>query len=219
MKNIISLILISCLIFSCKKDSTTDQTPGPTNQSDNILYHSFSPNISLHSILSFVYNPDPLSCGNTPVPTDSSIDYNLNLNADSVNDFVIMVRTTSSTGGSIHCANETYTISINAINADDSINFTSTPGVYPVPIQYDTTSNNVINQTGSWQNQIGTLSLTGQGVNLPFNLHFTDSYIGIKIKNNFGWIHIAPDSLNGIIIKDYAINLTEYNSIKAGQKN
>ena len=49
-----------------------------------------------------------------------------------------------------------------------------------------------------------------------FNTSFKETYIGIKIKNNYGWIHIAPNN-NVIKIKECAINLTDYNQIKPGQ--
>jgi hypothetical protein len=45
-----------------------------------------------------------------------------------------------------------------------------------------------------------------------------DSYIGIKINNNYGWIHIAPIDNYYLEIKEYALNLTENNDIRVGQK-
>ena len=47
---------------------------------------------------------------------------------------------------------------------------------------------------------------------------FSETYVGVKMNNNFGWIHIKPRTGNVIYISYYAINLTVNNSIIAGQK-
>ena len=218
MKNISFVIIIFSFLVSCSKDKPITQ-PQNTTQPDNIFYHNFQPNITMHSVLYFIPNQDPESCGDYPVPSDTSTSFKINLDGDTTNDFIFNVATnpSSGAGGSFHCAHIVYTISISGIHAGDSISFT-TKNYIQVPVYYDTVSNNVITKNELWRNNV-MLSLSGQGVLLPGTASFGDAYIGVKIKNNVGWIHVAPIGLNGVIIKECAINLTPCNSIKAGQKN
>jgi hypothetical protein len=218
MKNIGFVILIICFLTSCKTDPPIPKCPIPPLP-DNILYHDLQPDSSIHSIRYFIYNMDPNSCGDTPVPADSSSACKLDINGDSINDFNIYVgHFPGSTEGSIHCVHVVYVIGISGLNAGDSISFVNNFQGLQVPFNYDTINNFNISHKASWSHN-ATIQGRTQGIFYGPSVYFNVRYIGVKVNNNYGWILVAPGGLNGIKVKEYAINLTDHNSIKAGQKN
>lgn len=72
-----------------------------------------------------------------------------------------------------------------------------------------------VSDSGNWQQYVAILRNVDP---FPSNTSFTESIIGVRKHNNFGWIQIALFGLNGITIKEYAYNHTANNSIRAGQK-
>ena len=86
--------------------------------------------------------------------------------------------------------------------------------MYLLPEKLDSITD--ISKKSKWSN-VGALSLLG-GCSLPFNTALSDMTIGIRKMNKYGWIHVKPKTGNGIYLLDYAIKLTDNNSIKSGQK-
>lgn len=79
---------------------------------------------------------------------------------------------------------------------------------------YDTTQ--VVSVTDNWTDQ-KVISLLEGDCNRP-QVGFGDTYWGLKLDSLYAWIHVERLNNNGIRIKEYAYNLTENKSIKAGQK-
>ena len=216
MKNICFPLIIICLLFSCKREKALNENQNQI-QADNILYHNIMPDTTIHSVQYFIHNEDPESCGDTPMPSDSFANYYVDINDDAINDFLIQTsHSPDSESGSIHCAHVVYLINIFGINSNDSISFTTLS--VDVPNNYDSVNNNLISSAATWI-QHAALRIAAQGVFYPVYASFQDTYIGVKVDNNYGWIHVAPSGYNGITIKEYAINLTASNPILAGQKH
>jgi hypothetical protein len=215
----IAFFFIICSLISCKKhDEQQDQIPPTPQQPDNILYHDIQPDSSIHSVTFYYPIIDPYSCGPVPSPHDSSAVFKLDINGDSINDFSIYTSHGVQEWNQIspHCKPVLYSIGISGINAGDSISFVH-PYSIDIPVRYDTANNKTISYISAWKAS-ATLQLIPQGLPYYPTASFSDTYIGIKVNYNIGWIHVAPSGFNGITIKEYAINLTLFNSINAGQK-
>jgi len=208
------LLVIILFALSCKKEPAVN---GSYPYSNNILYHDFQPDTQIHSIQYFIPNYDPESCGDYPVPDNANVTLKIDIDGDGIDDLAFNAGQYPTSGGSIHCENVIYYVVMSGISGD-SISFIHPQG-FDVPLNYDTVSNNVIDNSASWTNSVDLAGSSEGGVPPPFFTSFNDTYIGIKINNKLGWIHIAPASLNGVIIKEYAINLTAFHLIKVGQKH
>ena len=210
MKQFILFLTILILVFSCERyDSHTIN--------DNILYFDYIPDTSIGTIKYFTPSPVPpsiMNCPNIPTPQDSVTSIYLDVNQDKINDFFIeAVHNKVDFGCGSHCICFYYRIAINGLN---NVSFISTylkDDLDYVPIKYDSLS--TVNKDSTW-NERAFLYLYSPGA--PFSTDFFDCYIGIKICNHYGWINIAPTGKNGIVIKEYALNLTEDKNIKCGQK-
>lgn len=209
MKNFLVITLAFAMLVSCKKDRHKD-----LRLPDNILYHKFDPDLSARSVRYFQYVTP--YCGDVPVPSDSLTSLQVDLNNDSTVDFKFIINHEGLPDwpGSAHCPHLHFNIAIFSENDKVWLSVTGTSGT---PVMLHDTINGVISGNCIWET---TCLLRSQYVWVlaGFETDFTDSYIGIKIYNNYGWIHIRPSSLNGIEISEFAINRTENNSIRAGQK-
>jgi hypothetical protein len=215
MKNIGYFITILTILVACNKDSKNQNI----KYSDNIRYQDLIPGKIIHSVRYFERNMDPESCGDDPIPEDSSAIFSIDMDGDSIADFMIGAGHSVSDGqGSIHCAHIIYSIGIGGLQPGDSISITSSNDCHDAAIKYDTITNVNITNNSLWQKS-ATLKVGAQGMIWYQWASFGDMYIGVKITNHFGWIHVEPAPFNGIIIKEFALNLTPHNSIKAGQKN
>jgi hypothetical protein len=212
------VVLICCFLVSCKKAERIEQIqnlPIP----DSIKYVDFQPDIILKSNLYMIINEDPESCGDTPFPSDSSAQYQLDMDGDSVDDFAIIAsHSPGNSSGSTHCGHFHYTIEIYGINTEDSISTKLTDYGIKVACNYDTLVNRVIGDSGSMWNSSAVLRDASQGYLWPLYYDFNDTYIGVKVNNKYGWIHVSPRSITGIFIKEYGFNPNVFKSINAGQK-
>jgi len=212
------LVIIFCLLVSCKKDKIIQQNQN-LSKSDSIKYKDFQPDIILKSNLYMIINQDPESCGDTPFPDDSTAKYQLDIDGDSVNDFAILAsHSPGISSGSTHCDHIHYTMYIYGINAEDSISTKLTKYGIKVACNYDTLVNRVIGDSGSTWNSSAELRDASQGYSWPIYYDFDDTYIGVKVNNKYGWIHVSPRSLTGIFIKECGFNPNVFKSINAGQK-
>jgi hypothetical protein len=202
------LILIGLLAVLCEKNGNNDQ-----EKEDEIVYTDIIPDIEIQSVRFFEPSSVPLGCPYIPTPSDSIINYNLDIDSDSVEDYTIKVRHRLQTDEYCgHCYPYQYTISIEGANNDsiclDPVNrhvaFQMNIGVE-------------ISDSSRW-GEDGFLSLDPDCPGYyPYVVTLEDKYIGVKTKNMFGWINVAPLDNNGIKISEYAINKTEGNIIKTGQ--
>lgn len=231
MKNVVAFLVLAICVFSCKKDSPINQlgsSPKATDSTlvlkDSILYKSLDSNARVVSIRSWLSIPNPnSSCSNKislADPSDSSASLKIDVNGDNIMDFVFLAYHSSSTafcGNGSPCASPDYNtqISIECINIIDSIKNSETD--YKYPLSNDTSA--VMSNTDHWFKGQGFFSLSQPCTPFSnFYIFLKEMYIGIKIGNNYGWIHVKPINYNGVQIIDYAINLTPGNPIKAGQK-
>jgi hypothetical protein len=193
--------LLGILTFSCEKDN---QKP-----KDEIIFKDLSPDIEIQTVRFYTPVSDPIAnCDAIPTPTDSSSSFDLDLNNDQIMDFRILVgqfeekRWRNPEG----CRNFFYRNSIVGLSEN---NFVSINNDW-VPQKYnfsDTISYNISNTYPpliSWH------------LNARLDI-FNGEYIGIKINNSIGYIHVNQLPNRGIKIMDFGFNKTEYNDIICGQ--
>lgn len=206
MKQKLLLIsLFGLLTFSCEKNN-------PEPHQDEIMYQDISPNKEIQTVRFYTFQDHLICTANVPTPSDSSAHYDLDLNNDQVSDFRINVAHSKYTSGYCgHCDRYTYNISIKGLSVNDSIAKSSSE--YWIPKIFN--DSDTINNKNVWVS-CGDLLLL-EGCSLPFNTDFDKGFIGVKINNSLGYIHIERMSNNGIRILDYGFNKTENKSIRCGQ--
>jgi hypothetical protein len=186
---------------------------------DNIFYYKFEPYISINSVRQFEKPQSPVCYDDIAVPDDSSTSISIDINNDKIEDFEFIASHKKYYPDKYcgHCsAFYEYQISINQLLTSDSVCRSNIFFNVKLFSYGDSIVNKEVFDTG------GTI-----GINIPcvisFGFSSMDAYVGFKNNVNYGWIHIAPISNNyylnnGIIIKEFAINLTDDNPIRAGQK-
>ena len=170
---------------------------------DNIIYHTFTPNINLHSIRSY-YND---GCDHM-VPNDSSAIYTLDINDDSVVDFTIVAKHHFTGNQCGRCADgyvEEIIINGQGISVYSTNNY----------FAHYLNESQIISNDLTWNTQA---RLSFQGCMLPWTNYIENSYIAIKLNDKFGWIRVKGASNNGVILMEYAYNNANGLTIKAGQK-
>jgi len=185
---------------------------------DKILYKELNPTVQLNTVKSITSYNYGICTEDRPTPRDSITSWGLDIDSDSKNDFKFIVEhsnwaTDHPNDYCGHCNIYVYFIKMKALNSGDSISYN--PHM-DEPKSYNTTE--YISTTDAFRNFNILYIQGGCGSVIP-RFKFQDSYIGIKHGNKLGWIHIVPFGINGIEIKEFAINDTENNAIKAGRKN
>jgi hypothetical protein len=181
---------------------------------DNIVYQYYGEENFISSIISSyisVYTRETI-----PTPYDSTTNLSLDVDKDSNYDFIITAWHKVDNCGRSNLL--TKIISINGINADDSIRafYGGGGSAGPNPEKLDSTID--ISKNGKWMDKAYFLvSWPCYGASSSPYL-FDDMLIGIKKGNKFGWLHVKPKGENGICLLESAINLSDNNSIFAGQK-
>lgn len=186
---------------------------------DNISYKELNPTVQLHTVNSINSYNYGICTEDRPAPLDSTTFWDLDIDSDLKNDFRFNVKhvnwaTIDPNLYCGHCNIYVYFIDILAFTPGDSISVyrNSDDG----PKCYNTTE--YVADTGSWGNSDHLYIQGGcRSSGIP-NFKFQDTYIGVKHQKKLGWIHIAPFGINGIEIKEFALNNTENNPIKAGRK-
>jgi hypothetical protein len=210
LRNVLRLILI-LLIFSCSEKDESKTTP------DKIIYHKSNDDLKINTVRYYTQSivpPTIQNCPSIPTPEDSTASMSVDINGDSIQDFVIEAEHNRlSSGCGSHCICSYYRISIIGQNNKSWISSKLKNNMDYVPIEYDSLA--VIQKDSIWRDRA---FLYLDSPDAPFSADFETSFIGIKINNNFGWIKITPVTGNGLKIIDYAINLTENNIIMAGQQ-
>jgi hypothetical protein len=206
MKQTMLLIAVfGLLTFACDKDN-----PEPK---DEIVYVDIIPDKEIQTVRFYTFQDHAVCTANVPTPTDSTVNFDLDLNCDQEMDFRINVSHSKYTSGYCgHCDRFTYNISIEGLSENDSIANSDTQ--YWTPRLFN--ESDTVDKNNTWISRAEILLLEGCG--LPFNADFDKGYIGVKIYNSYGYIHIEKLTNNGIRILEHGFNKTEYNIIKCGQK-
>lgn len=90
------------LFLSCDKNN-------PEPKKDEIIYNDIFPDKEIHSVRFYTFQDHSICNANVPTPSDSSIQYDLDLNNDQVFDFRINVAHSKYTSGYCgHCDRFTY---------------------------------------------------------------------------------------------------------------
>ncbi len=202
-----SFLLILCIFSSCKKskEKYTALIASP------IFYTDLVPDLGFHTILQFEVSINPY-CNPFPTPVDSSVNYLLDLDNDSIDDYRFELshfpEYCSGHCGSANLMN----LVVRPLNANA---YLSIDTIYPVHVRaYDTTQ--VISQLDKWINYSRDALIEG-GCTWP-NVGFTDAYFGLMVNSRLGYIHIERTALNGILIKEYAISRTQVSQIIPGER-
>lgn len=202
--NLWYLLFTGILLFSCNKKEG--------NGKDQILYKSFSPTVDMQSMRYDTLQNHTICSVLVPVPSDSSISYDLDLNDDQTTDFRLVVSHSEHNGSYCgHCSVFTYNIYITGLSEENKI---ATSGNYSAARIFNESA--VIDLNNNWSSR-GDLLLQG-GCALPFSVSFEEGYIGLRIKDSFGYIKIKRLDKNGVRIIEQGFNKTESNKIICGQK-
>jgi hypothetical protein len=200
------IVLFGFLTFSCTKDDSIAKK-------DEIIYNDITPDKEIQTVRFYKFQDHSICTANIPTPTDSSVYYDLDLNADKVTDFRINVAHSKYNSGYCgHCDRFTYNISIEGQSAGDSI--ANSISQYWAPRLFN--ESDTIDKKNTWIARAEILLL--EGCALPFNANFDKGFIALRINNSYGYIHVEKLTNNGIRITEYGFNVTENNIIRCGQK-
>jgi hypothetical protein len=212
-KTFIFIGLFGLLIFSCKKSNTEPQTITPQKTEslkDLIVYSVLKPFTEIQTVRFYTLQDHQVCSISVPTPTDSSTQSDLDIDNDKVLDFRISIRHFKNSQSCGHCDNYMYSISIQGLSINDSI---ASRDQY-LPKFYNV--NEVVDKNNKWLSRAEFLGLGSCEVYSYAD--FIKGYIGVKIKNSFGYIYVEKLQNNGIRIVEYGFNKTENNAIKCGQK-
>jgi|GEM_PF-2900046 len=209
-----STVFIILLIFlvSCKKQTEENIV---TPQLDDILYIDISPDISCTSIRDWT----SLFNWSIPIPDDSSAGLLLDLNQNGIDDMGVGVHHFYSfVSASNPGANYNYSCGIGIVSKTDGIAYKGTSG--PCKVAEPFTKDSLISGKSTYYTSARAYS-SGHALVCGCDVFSGDTYFGVKLTNNgivnFGWVLMSFNS-NVLIIKEFAINRTNNNPIRAGQK-
>lgn len=203
--NFLLILILFWVMFSCKKEKTE-------SQQDEIVYKNIVPKKEMQSVRIYTSQSNPVCTTTIPIPSDSSITYDLDLDSDQIPDFRIMVTHSKFNSGYCgHCDKFTYNISIEGLSSGDSVAADSPQ--YPKLRLFSDAD--LVNNNNAWFSRVDILLL--EGCALPFQTDFEDGYIGVKMNNNYGYIKIGKMSNNGITLSEHGFNKTANVGIKCGQ--
>ncbi len=196
------------IIISCDNEKNEKEDIKP----DNILFGNLSSPLAASTVRVWDVEDHRICRVDIPLPSDSSATIMLDVDNNNISDFKIVLshnywEPTQDCG---HCSLYEYDIKIQGVNGSDSI---AAAVDKPLGARYFKDSY-IISFDHSWTKQ-AILIMSG-GCNRP-TFTIESQYIGFKHNNQVGWIKLAPSSNNGLSIENYAINLTDYKTIKAGQ--
>lgn len=205
MKKTSIFILAIITIISCDNNS---------GMQDAIRYTALNPAVRISTVKSYNLEDHSVCTVYVPVPEDSVVTYWLDIDNDDEDDFILNVSHNRWAGTEYcgQCSVFEYQITISGAGTNNFIsndtNFSWNPHWYSL--------NDTIQSTDHWFKDV---FLSMEGGCDRWLIDIKDTYVGIKHNKNYGWIHIAPLSNNGIEISEYAINQMGNRPIIAGQKN
>ncbi len=204
MKNLLLFLTIGAIILtSCDKEDGIE--------ADQIIFSDLSSPVTASTVRDWDIEDLGVCKVDIPIPGDSSTTINIDINNDSKTNFIIELShnlwvPTQYCG---HCSIYEYDIIIRGVNSLDSIAYSDYPSVAAFFKDGDQLS-----LDNTWTHE-AILVMRGGCLRPTFTVE--NEYIGLKHNDQMAWMKIeeAPD--NGLIIMNYAINLTENKTIKAGQ--
>lgn len=198
-KIVLTFGLLSVFIFSCKKDIT----------SDTIIYHELDLPIKITSVDSLIQDP---SCGHILSPSYNTVSSSLDINNDGVVDFTLTCKTWHYLlSMSYPCANYNNSIIISGTSESNTV---SVSQAYSTKLK-SFNFNEIIGTHPNWNKDARLMYYSPQ---YDSYYDFNGSvYIGLKVGDDFGWLYLNKDTYL-ITIMSYAINQTDNNSIRAGQR-
>jgi len=210
-KSILYIILL-IFFFSCKKKTEeTIVTPQP----DDIFFVDISPDTTITSVREWT----SFYVQSIPIPGDSGAGISLDVNHDNIDDIGFGVShyynfVSASNPG----ANYNYHSGIGMNGEKDSIAYKGTSG--PCRIAEPFAKDSIISDISTYATSATTYS-SGHSTVCHCNAFSGDTYFGFKLTDNggsnFGWILVSFSSQK-LTIKEFAINRTKNNPIRAGQK-
>lgn len=180
---------------------------------DSIQYKQINPPINLKTVRFFTPSENLMCNEKSPTPGDSITQCYLDIDMDSEMDFQIEVKHFLNTQIPGHCSSYEYDIVISALNPECTVSVKIKD--WPFVKYYN--NSDPITLSDFWYNARNVF-LSQKGAFMSEGIILIDSYVGLKLKNRIGWLHVTPLPGNGISIIEYAINLEENRVIKAGQK-
>ena len=209
-------VLFLMLIYSCSKNTDENNSIAATNpvSSPAFYYTDINPDLYLHSILSNSSNPNPF-CDAIPTPLDSVIEYFLDLNNDSINDFSINIEhyVQNDRNNCQHC--QIFYVKTIDIRPLKPTAYVSVSALHPyIARTYDTTE--FITQSDIWVNY--KMDALVEDICFEPTFNFQDAYFGLRLDSMLGYIHIERRSLNGVLIKEFGVNNTGSTQIIPGQQ-
>jgi len=203
MRTPIALILVM-LVASC--------SPEPGVPEDDILFHDLVPDVEMQTVRFYTLQDRVVCSTYVPTPADSAVSYDLDLNGDGVNDFRITAGHSKYTQGYCgHCDRFTYNISISGLSDQDSI--ANSPENYWASRLFS--ESDTIGAGNTWLSRTEIQLL--EGCALPFQADFTAGYLGVKIRDGYGYIRIEKLENNGIRILEQAFNRTPGGQVVCGK--
>lgn len=200
----ICFFLIAIFLFSCQHDP-----PKPTDQ---IFYTYLFPDAVVQSVRHFTPSEITwMTCPEIPHPTDSTSHYNVDINNNNTPDFRIEV-THRFYGSCGHCMAYIYQVSIEGLQEDCFVANSGTDDQIPMMFS----AGDIVDKDQVWAN--GATLFYSYFCASEFEADFDDCFIGTRVGNSFGYIHVVKMPGNGISIVEHGHNLTAGRSIECGQK-
>jgi hypothetical protein len=206
------LSVIACLAVSAGCVKTTGVAP------DKIVYTHVPGNGVTVTSVRTTTNYAGSYCPGQPVPRDSFAEYRLDMDRDGNPDIIIAAihrdwgRFGSDCGG-YHCWCYGYYTTVTPVESSGTVSQLVMAGAYD---RKGVDSSVVLNAKSSWIPACAVVK-NEPGIEND-NFRFKESYVGVRLNERTGWIHLAPSADFGIVVKDFALNLTAYNPIRAGQR-
>lgn len=207
------------LISGCERDE--DLTPAAaaaTPQPDTIVHLDIT-DISLISN----YTGHPSGCGQIPTPSDTLMVDSLDLDQDGSYDIRFENKHEYNVvSASSPCVNYNCHVTAGMLHPTDTL------AMHPVDLWWINmlNENDTINSSVSFNGLPGAYLFINTRDHIflgPYSFHnfVGDTYMAFKLnhsgKTMYGWIKIESLPFNGVIIKEFAINKTNGNSIACGQ--
>lgn len=221
MRWLFSVIFLSVLLFSCEEDEELLHSPmAPPPAPDTIIYTDI-PDFSLITVF------DSTLPGVTwiPLPQDTLISDSIDVDLDGIYDVKFYLKHWYDfVSASNPSANYGCSISVGTIQPTDTIAFYDTHYWWIEDLYLNDIVDDNLNFGYYPYPAIGRyISYQKVGTGPPAIHNFTgEKYVGFKMfRNNktmFGWVRIESVGYNGVIVKDFAVNTTNGNSIRCGQQ-
>ncbi len=203
MKVVPAVVMLLFLMTSCD-----DFSAPPPN--DVIIYTDIKDTL-VQSVRYYYEDFVNFPCDSGTMPRDSSCFINLDLDNDGQDDFAFI-----STHKHIDCAQcpniRSSENSLNALHNKASLALKSSNRIFVKEFA----PGDSIDYYEFWSGSRIVLSATGLCNSNDFT--FNDKLFGVKLNGKVGWLHMARNSRNGLIVSEWAFNRDEFKGIVASMR-